>query len=60
MSLSEIIAALGGIGAVIGGLVWVFKYTTWAVSKSPEEVSQDLAKSIQKKQTDFENTGIPQ
>lgn len=46
MSLTAIIAAITGVSAIVGGIVYLFKLGIFAFSKSPEQQKQDVDNKV--------------
>ena len=59
MSFTAIAGALASISAIVGGLVYVFKYSSWALTKTPAQAEQDIEKQEQENKHEAEETGRP-
>lgn len=47
--------------ATLGGIVWgVFKWASWKLQKTQQQVREEVAADIAKQQQGFEQTGRPQ
>lgn len=60
MSLAAIIGAITALGGIAGAFIYVFKYSTWAFSKSLDAKKQDIGAAISNEQKKEEETGRPQ
>ncbi len=59
MSWKEIVAAIGGIGAIVGGVVYLFKWATWKFQKTPIEKEQEISNTVNEDEQRFRDTGRP-
>lgn len=59
MSLTAIIAALGGLTGVVGLITYIFKFSSWALSKTPAQKEAAIDTSVQDAEKASEQDGIP-
>lgn len=60
LSIKELIAAAGGLTAVVGGVIYLAKWAVWKFKKTPEEKREEVAKKNDDEENDFRKTGRPQ
>lgn len=58
-AISVISAVLASAAAIIGGVVYLFKFSTWAIRKTEDQQNQDIDAEIQKEKQEAEDTGRP-
>ena len=56
---SAILAAITALGTVVGGLVYVFKFSAWAVVKTPEQKAEAIDVQVAADTATIESTGRP-
>lgn len=59
MTLSAILTALGSVAAIVGGFVYVFKYSTWLLTKTPQQKKEDIDRDQAAAQKEEQETGRP-
>jgi hypothetical protein len=60
MSATGIFAALGSIAAIIGGITYVIKLANQKLSKTPDQVNQEIDQQVANDQAKEQETGRPQ
>lgn len=60
MSVAAILGAITALGTIVGGLVYVFKYSAWAFTKTPQEKEEKILKEEQEKEDAVKSSGRPQ
>lgn len=60
MTWQILVAVIGSVGTIIGGLVYVLKRLDWQFSKTPIQEKQGIDQDVQKEKDGFEKTGRPQ
>lgn len=53
------LAAIASIGTIVGGLVYVFKYSAWVLTKTPEQGKEAIDAAEATAQANQEKTGRP-
>lgn len=59
MTIAGVIAALGSISTIIGGIVYIFQYSTWSLKKTDAQKAEDLSQKIKQEQEEAKETGRP-
>lgn len=57
--MTTIIAALGGVAAIVGGIIWLAKYSAWSLQKTPEQTKEGIDAEVDKEVDEMEKTGRP-
>lgn len=60
MSLTAILGAITALSTIVGGIVYVFKYSAWALTKTAEQKKEDIDKKVSDEKIKVEQTGRPQ
>jgi hypothetical protein len=60
MSLTAILAAIASLGTIVGGIVYIFKYSTWALTTPPAQTDNQIDQQAETDLTKSEETGRPQ
>jgi hypothetical protein len=59
MSFSAIAALIGSIATIVGGLIYLVKFTDYKFTKTPDEKNQDIDQQEQENRHKAEETGRP-
>lgn len=58
--MTSLFAAIAAAATVVGGLVYVLKFTSWLVVKSPDAKDQDVEQKNAEEKKKAEEEGRPQ
>lgn len=59
MTLTAIIAALGGISGIVGAIYGIFKWVTWKTYVSPAQTDAGIDSSVAQASQQTQETGRP-
>lgn len=59
MSATTIIGAIATLGTIVGGIVYIFKYSAWALIKTSEQKKESIDADVAKEQREVEKSGRP-
>jgi len=60
MTIAAILGAITALGTIVGGIVYLVKYSTWALHKTPDQTNQDIDKQEQANKQKAQQTGRPE
>lgn len=57
--MATLLGAIAGVATIVGGIVWIVKYSAWGLRKTPEEKKEAIDADTADKQKKAEETGRP-
>ncbi len=59
MTWVGIVSAIGGLGVVVGGVVYMIKLAVHLFKKSPQTKREEISGEVRNEQQKFKDTGRP-
>lgn len=60
MSLTAILGGLASLATIVGGTVWLVKWSAWKFQKTPAQTDAQIDAEIEAEKRKGQETGIPE